>query len=429
MTKSDAVDARALTELEAEEVVSSLRSGVPPRRFASTYSTGWSDFLGAVRRRHLSRPGSAGKIRFISGSWGSGKTHLLRLLAEQAFDSGYLVSTVELNKDEAPFNKFEHVFSRVVRGVTTPEMYQGGDLNKAVPFGDALRHALLRARQAEEPLATLVARERARLMENEGIDIDFRRAVGLYWDTFSPTAEEADSAALQETRGSLLQWFTGEGTLATYRKPYGLMKVVDRANAHLMLQSLARFAQHCGYGGVLVLLDEAEMSFSVMRRSDLRLAHNNLLHLINGVADSAGMFLVYAATPDFFDDPKHGIQQYGALAMRIGSPENQPPGALDRVWNVDAAESSEDDYRAAAFRLRDLYIAIEPADEELLPSESELATFVDDLVRNHPRFSSISVWRMLVTAAIREFDNRIQGRAPRDGAQAHADTMAEFRDD
>src|SRR3954452_20759605 len=159
MTTVSVHGGRELNELESDEVISSLRSGVPPRRFASTYSTGWSDFLAQVRRRHLSRRGSAGKIRFISGSWGSGKTHLLRLLAEQAFDAGYLVSTVELNKDEAPFNKFEHVFSRFVRGITSPEMYDEGDLAKAIPFGEALRHALFRARQAEEPMSTLVARE------------------------------------------------------------------------------------------------------------------------------------------------------------------------------------------------------------------------------------------------------------------------------
>lgn len=428
MTTAAPQPERTLNELEAEEVLSSLRSGVPPRRFASTYSTGWSEFLGAVRRRHMSRPGSAGKIRFISGSWGSGKTHLLRLLAEQAFDAGYLVSTVELNKDEAPFNKFEHVFSRIIRSATSPEMYDTGDLARSMPFGEALRHALLRARQAEEPMSTLFARERSRLMADEGIDIDFRRAVSQYWETFASSVNDEEIAGLQNTRGSILQWFTGEGTIAAYRKPFGLMKMVDRSNAHQLLQSLARFSQHCGYAGVLILLDEAEMAFSVMRRSDLRLAHNNLLHLINGISESAGMLLVYAATPDFFDDPKHGIQQYGALSTRIGQPTEDPPGALDRVWNVDAARNTADDFRAAARRLRELYLQVEPEDGILLPSISDLDTFVDGLVAEHPKYSSISIWRMLVTAVIREFDNRIQGRAARNAAQAHADTMAEFRD-
>lgn len=418
----------ALSALHAEEVVNSLRMGIPPRRFASSYSAGWAGFLANVRKRHLSRPGAAGKMRFVSGSWGSGKTHLLRLLAEEAFGADYLVTTVTLSKDEAPFNKFELVFSRVIRQITTPEMYRAGDLSLATPFGEALRHALVRAEQPEEGLKATYARERARLMSHEGVDIDFRRAVCRYWETFTTSAEEDPESSVQETRGQLLQWFTGEGTIGTYRKQYGLIKTINKENAHLMLQSLARFAQHVGYAGVLVLLDESEMQTSVMSRSTLKQAHTNLLHLINGIDESAGLFLIYAATPDFFDDPKHGIQQFGALAMRIGQPPELAPRALDRVWNVDSAEHEADHFRDAAKQLRKLYLSVEPADEELLPQEDELDDFVDDIVAHHPSFSSISIWRMLVTAVIREFDNRIEGAASRTGVQAQADTMAEFRD-
>lgn len=428
MSTSEVSSDGRLTDVQAEEVINSLRMGIPPRRFASTYSAGWSDFLANVKRRHLSRPGSAGKMRFVSGSWGSGKTHLLRLLAEEAFGAGYLVTTVTLSKDEAPFNKFEMVFSRMIRGLTSPEMYQAGDLNLAVPFGEALRHALVRSRKAEESLATTYSRESAHLMSNEGVDIDFRRAVCRYWETFTSTAEEDPENSIQETRGQLLQWFTGEGSIATYRKQYGLIKTINKENAHLMLQSLSRFAQHIGYSGIMVLLDESEMQTSVMSRSTLKQAHTNLLHLINGIDESAGLFLIYAATPDFFDDPKHGIQQFGALAMRIGQPDDLSPRALDRVWNVDAAEHVPEDFRNAARQLRELYLAVEPEDAELLPQESELDAFVDDIVENHPKFSSISIWRMLVTGVIREFDNRIQGSAARSGKQVQEDTMAEFRD-
>lgn len=428
MSAREAASAEVLSPAHAEEVVNSLRMGIPPRRFASTYSAGWSDFLSNVRKRHLSRVGTAGKMRFISGSWGSGKTHLLRLLAEEAYAVDYLVTTVTLSKDEAPFNKFELVFSRIIRQLTSPEMYAAGDLSLATPFGETLRRSLLRAQQAEEPIRTTYNRESTRLMENEGIDIDFRRAVCRYWETFTASVEDDPESSVQEIRGQLLQWFTGEGSIATYRKQYGLIKTITKENAHLMLQSLARFAQHVGYGGIMVLLDESEMQTSVMSRSTLKQAHTNLLHLINGIDESAGLFLIYAATPDFFDDPKHGIQQFGALAMRIGQPPELAPRALDRVWNVDGVEHAPEDFRRAANQLRELYLTMEPEDEELLPSRDELDRFVDEVVRNHPKYGSVSVWRMLVTAVIREFDNRIEGSAPRDGAQAHEDTMAEFRD-
>ena len=82
-----------------------------------------------------------------------------------------------------------------------------------------------------------------------------------------------------------------------------------------MLQSLANFIRWMGYPGLVILFDEAEMTHTTMRKSSLRQAHNNLLHLINEIHDSPGIILVYATVPSFFTDPTHGIQIYGALAQ------------------------------------------------------------------------------------------------------------------
>src|SRR3989475_12799534 len=108
----------------AEGIIEELRKGIPPRRFVSLYSVGEDEFLEGVRRRHLESASEAGRIRFISGSWGAGKTHFLRLLREKAFAANYLVATVELSRDETPFNKFEEVFYRIIRSITSPEMDQ-----------------------------------------------------------------------------------------------------------------------------------------------------------------------------------------------------------------------------------------------------------------------------------------------------------------
>src|SRR5437588_4931020 len=130
-------------QASALEIVESLRAGIPPKRYVSSYSTGNEQFLQNVRKRHLESPSTSGKIRFVSGSWGAGKTHFLRLLREQAFDARYLVSTVELNVDSTPFNKFEQVFYDIVRNITSPEMYREGQFEFAAPFGEVLRRALL----------------------------------------------------------------------------------------------------------------------------------------------------------------------------------------------------------------------------------------------------------------------------------------------
>ena len=412
----------------AEDIVESLRNGIPPKRFASSYSAGNEEFLREVRKRHLESLSTRGKIRFISGSWGAGKTHFLRILREQAFEAGHLVSTVELSADQTPLHKFEQVFFDIIRNITSPEMYREGDLARAAPFSEVLRRALFRDATGPEDSIDHERLQEAKqaLFNSDGIDIDLRRIVAHYWETFLP--EGGDPVTLEDTRGRILQWFAGEGTVGSYRSQFGVQKIVTRANARLMLQSLSRLVTHIGYRGLLILLDEAEHSFSTMRKSNLKQAHNNLLHLINGIDKSDGLFLVYAAIPDFYIDDQHGITIYGALAQRIGRPENRPPLALDKVWNLDAVGTSLDDFLAASSKIRQISLLARPDLEETVPSEEALRKCVADLVKVHPEFSPVSTWRVVVTGTVAVLDAAERGEQIQPSEQLHEDIMQRARE-
>jgi len=416
----------SLDQTDALEVIESLRKGIPPKRYASCYTSGTEDFLEKVRKFHLESASTRGRLRFVSGSWGAGKTHFLRLLREEAFDANYLVSTVELNADSTPFNKFEQVFYDIVRNITSPEMYREGQLAHAAPFGEVLRRALLKAPAAPgesvSPERYHAAKES--LFAADGIDIDFRRIVAQYWETFLP--EGGDVATLENARGRLLQWFAGEGTMGMYRK-LDIQKTVNRANARQMLQSLSRFSTHIGYRGLLILFDEAEMSYSTMRKSNLKQAHNNLLHLINSIDESEGAFLIYATTPDFYIDERHGITIYGALAQRIGKPDDKPPRPLDRIWNLDFAQSALDDHLNAASKIRNIYVSAYPEFGDSIPSETEVRDYVGKLMEEHPEFSRVSKWRIAVTGTVRALDARAQGDTLPPAEQLHQDIMDTLR--
>ena len=417
-----------LDETRAEDIIESLRNGIPPQRFVSSYASGNETFLGNVRKRHLDSASSRGRIRFISGSWGSGKTHFLRLLREEAFAAGYLVSTVELSVDSTPFNKFEQVFYEIVRKITSPEMYRDGDLTRSAPFAEVLRRNLF---AGDDSNADVVSHERledarGRLMRSSDLDIDFRRMIGHYWETFLP--EGGDSAALEERRGEIMQWFAGEGNIGKYRREFGVQKLVNRANARLMLQSLSRFAVDSGHRGLLILLDEAEMTHSILRKSSLKQAHNNLLHLINSIEESEGLFLVYAATPDFFVDDKYGVIIYGALSQRIGRPDDRPPRALDRVWNLDALETSGDDFLAAASKIREIYIRAFPDVAEDILSDEALREQIADVVAQHPEFSHVSAWRVVVTGTVATLYASAEGENAKPPEQMYDDIMDQLRD-
>ena len=417
-------------QLHAIDIIESLRKGIPPRRGVNEYSAGNDDFLNQIQSRHLQNvPGLSGKIRFISGSWGSGKSHFLAQLRETAFASNYLVSSVALSVVEAPFNRFEEVFSRIVRQISSRDMHETGNTTLDAPLGEVFRRQLFGF--ASEPSDNMVDRETydeacQKLMANQEINIDFRRLVRHFWKTYLP--ESGDPIILEDQRGKIMQWFSGEGTIGAYRKEFGVQSLVKRSNARALLRSLGRYAIHAGFNGIVVLFDEAEMSYSTMRKSELKKAHNNLLHLINSIQESAGLFLVYATTPDFYTDEKHGIQIYGALAQRIGRPEDRPPRALDRVWNLDSTQPKLADYQAAARKIRNLYITAYPEYENKIEEDIALEILVKKFLNVHPRFSLVGFWRVLVAGLIENFDYRVDGYEVPSPEQLHENIMDKLRE-
>ena len=413
----------------AQDIIEELRKGTPSTRYASYYSAGSSDFLESVQSRHLGRSPRGGRIRFISGSWGSGKTHFLRLVREKAFEAGFLVSTVELSADEAPFNKFEQVFYQIVRNITSPEMYADGDLYRSDPFGEVLKRVMLKGvPDPAEPVPYDVLNDVVQnVMSENSIDIDFRRIVTNYLKTYLP--DGTDQATLDDTRGQLMQWFAGEGTIGPYRSKFGVQKLVNRSNARTMLAGLSKFTVNVGgYAGLLVLLDEAEHTYSTMRRSSLKQAHNNLLHLINGIEQSQGALLIYTATPDFFSSDTYGIQVYGALAQRIGIPGDHPPRAVDRIWNLDKIETSLNQYQAAACKVREIYMVAEPESQDDILSEGYLKARVEELVRDNPEYSPVRTWRVVITGTVKLLDASAMGEEAPSSGDLYDDVMADLRE-
>lgn len=415
----------------ATQVVESLRKGIPPQRGVDLYSVGNEKLIEGIKRFHLSGIGERGIIRFISGSWGAGKTHFFRLLREVAFQNDCLVSNVQLNVDEAALNKFERVLYSILRNIATASYFSENETYEAAPFGRVLQESLAYLSTGNRLVSNVVSYEdyvkaREALMLERSIDIDFKKMIQKYWETFLP--DTPDPALQEQTRAEILQWFSGEGSVSMYRRRFEVNKIVSKDNAKLMLQSLAGFVRLSGYKGLVILFDEAEQAYSIMRKSSLRDAHNNLLSLINNIEALNGLFLIYATTPDFFTDPKHGIVIYGALSGRIGKPEQRQPRALDTIWNLDEVVTELLDYQTAAEKIRSIYTAAYPEVEPELPPEAEVETFVEELYDIHPALSGVRFWRVLVTALITRFDDHLEGEI-RSTETIYGDVMDRLREE
>jgi hypothetical protein len=371
-----------------------------------------------------------GIIRFVNGSWGAGKTHFFRQVCSLAYDKGCLVSNVELGKDSATLNHFESVFAAIVKAITSKTAFGAEDDAGVSSFGCVLKEAAIvlgGVAPADTLMPDALAAAREKLMRSTSIDIDFKKMTFKYWETF--LTDSGDIANMEQSRGEILQWFTGEaGNTAAYRKKFDISKHVKRENAKELLRSLAAFIKLAGYKGLVILFDEAEASYSAMRKASLREAHNNLLALINTADELEGLFLIYATTPDFFNDPKHGIDVYGALAGRIGKPQDVHPRARHVIWNLDAIQTELADYQAAAVKLRQVYLDAYSDSEGAIPAAPAIEKCVRELKENYSEHAEISFWRVVVQGVIRLFDDCADGVAPAAPAKVYDDIISRIRE-
>jgi len=415
------------------QIIESLRKGIPPRRGIEKYTVGNKKLIDGIRKYHLSQIQNIGIIRFVSGSWGSGKTHLFRLITDMGFEENCLISNVELKVDEAPLNKFELVFASIIRNIYTAAYYYENQFNDINPFGLLLKEALKKLAGLTSDYEDSITEEQfskavENLMDCKGIDIDFKKIIHHYWKTYLEDKIYSNEEAMEKRREEILQWFVGEGSISHYRRRYEVNKIISRQNSKIMLKSLVEFIKLIGYKGLIILFDEAEQSYSVMRKSHLQEAHNNLLTLINNIENLPGIFLIYATTPDFYTDPKHGIGIYGALASRIGKPDKKPPNALDPVWNLDASTPKLQDFQEAARKIRNIYIKAYLDAENKILNEEATDRLIENLYSEHSKIAPVRFWRIMVTALIRKFDSQLEGEDYPDD-KLYYDIMDEIRED
>jgi hypothetical protein len=414
-------------ELNLQSVIEPLRRGIPPRKGVRLYSTGYEKLIEGIKKHHLELLENNGIIRFISGSWGAGKTHFFRLLSEIASEQKLLICNVELDINSVALNKMHSVYSAIVNNIRSPLAINPETEINVSPFACLIREAFHFLAYSEHKITnsfTFEALQTAKdkLHSQPEMDIDFKRMILHYWE--SMVNDDEANYWEQET---MIEWFAGAKATTNFKKKYEINKNLTPQNVRIMLRSLAGFAKLAGYKGILILFDEAEQSYSVMRKSALREAQNNLLSLINNIQALPGIFLIYATTPDFYTDPRHGIEIYGALAQRIGMPRETPPRALDLVWNFDAIEYQIEDFQTVAKKIAAIYKQAYQVESDDFPHDDEICDEVKFLFSKHPNFAALRFWRLMISYLITHFDDLLEGNN-RNAEERYHDVIESLRE-
>ena len=343
--------------------------GTAPEHGCGLFSVGFDEPIDRLRSTVIEKRfrRGASDMKFVIGPYGSGKTHFLRHLQEEASSADCVTSEVPLNRD-VDFTKTMVIYREVAREIRAPGTAKRG---------------------MDELVRTMVARIKEPAADRESaavlVDLWFETLdrVDLLLPDFARIVKRAIRAleiAEDAEFDACVRWLSGAMTDRALAKELGVQAVTqaeENLHARRSMLTLFQIIRHAGFRGMIVAYDEAEQGLSVDRKKTERIL-SMLQSSINAFADTpdASTLVVFALTPDFIAK----METFPALQQRVADP-GPGMGFFDgntRAARIDlGARNSDDDLKEIGRRLVDLLY--DHHGQELAEPKDALVTEVERL--------------------------------------------------
>lgn len=366
MTTTNQLSGPPLTRAIALKILNDLKLGKPPHEHVRIIHVGYEALLEHLRDKldELREYGTS-DVKFINADYGKGKSHFLDLIRLLAFERGFVVSRVELNKTDVPFDKLEIVIKRIIANASTSDFRNNG-------FEKILRK-WARDNRGKSQSAIFEQLEDLEMPDLRVNLVNFLKA---------HNANPPDEYGMAEK----LKWFRGE-----------LPKSKMIPNVQQYLHCLTQFFRLIGYSGFVIMLDEAEAISSLTRGSRGETANENIRQIIDNTDGTERFYFVFASTPTFFEAPPGGIVRpgdpvsiysYPALRRRVENILDLMDPTSPESVIVEIPELSEEDFLNLAFKIRNVFFVAFPRDGTPITDE-EMGALVRYIRNNDPRVATL----------------------------------------
>jgi hypothetical protein len=308
--------------------IEALLSGQPPLTtdLLEGMTLGRDRWLNQIQSHYLANYIADGgsKVKVLVGGEGTGKTHLLRCILQDAQALGY--ETISLSAREYRLNDLTSLYRAIIKQIDSEQLVRGlcCQVAKKLGYGqyDGTEHLL--------PL----------LYEDRGLTRDLaiyeiEKATGLVLKdvdlgaSFRAFAYRVINSRLvygnEEAIRLALKWLAGE-KLETYQKKSTLLfERLQKSNSRYWLNSLLRLLKLAGLTGLVVAIDDLEVM------TERNLESRRFLYTANAIKDTCELFrqiiddvelldhffLLLAGKREMIEDDKRGFKSYEALWMRL----------------------------------------------------------------------------------------------------------------
>ena len=274
-------------------------------------------------------PQGGSKMKFVTGRAGSGKTHLLTLLEEDARDCRFL--TVSISARNIWLHDFREIYLEILRQCDILRVLRGcaGQIIREMGYdpsqirGKSTFMDFLSDRGEGDMLSKGTIRESLREMftRNPRLDNNFAQCCMLLTGSIlgHPTLEEQNADIL-------LSFLRGDKSvkLSQFRQAGLIPARITKYNARHMLRSLTEVVHQAGFSGICVLIDDMEallnrsssekIRYTKLRRDD---TYENIRQLIDDIDTIRYIMFLFSFDRELIDNESYGMKTYQALWMRI----------------------------------------------------------------------------------------------------------------
>lgn len=306
-----------------------LRSGQPPESSDLLrhlcIENDWLKLMKSYTLQELIAAGGS-KLKVLHGAKGTGKSHFLRYLAEEARNQGFYLCQINIATADFFLSDPVHLYKEIVRGFDSNRLQHNlrslivralGYYEADIPADTPNLVDYLCQKEAASPLeATKTLRAAINTVINE-IDVDFAFRKYLYM--------LANALSFQETQALEIAdlWLKGEKLMTAQKTISSLYEVLSRSNARIWLYSLIKLILLSGYKGLVITIDQLE---AILPMADTRLRYtpmrrNDVYELLRQLIDDMDFFpntlILVAAGEEMMNNERHGFESYHALWMRL----------------------------------------------------------------------------------------------------------------
>ena len=347
----------AIRPRERDAVVQSLRAGVVPRIGQHLIQVGRLREIEALLQdvERCSDGGSA--IRFVIGSYGSGKTFFLHLIRAIGLEKKLVTAHADLSPDrrlQASGGQARSLYSELMRNLSTRAKPDGGAMSSVVER--FVSEVLKEARETGVAAEPLIHERLHRLSEMTG-GYDFAEVIAAYWRGHDTGNEPLKSDAIR--------WLRAEFSVKTEaRQALGVRTIVDDQNFYDQLKLMSRFVRLAGFGGLFVMLDEMVNLYKIAHTQSRNANYEQILRIMNDCLQGSapGLGILLGGTPEFLMDPRRGLYSYPALQSRLAENIFARDGMVDFTSPVLRLPSlSPEDFYLLLHKVRHVYAAGDPS--------------------------------------------------------------------